>query len=222
MEGHYANAVKHGDPTGGQFTDTSLGIIRDAARIVRGRTIMSSPEPVDLRSRRRAFTADEIERVAIEQFTARGFADVTVDEIAEAAGISPRTFFRYFPTKAHVVLAHQRRLGDRLLRALAARPADEGPVTALRAAFLATAQMRAEDRERMVLLGRVLSSARQAIVGDVGFEADQTERARRHRRRACRRSIRPSISGRPSSSRRWPAQRRRRSAPGSSREARTS
>ncbi len=113
--------------------------------------------------------------MAIELFTARGFVDVTVDEIAEAAGISPRTFFRYFPTKAHVVLAHQRRLGDRLVRALAARPADEGPVTALRAAFLATAQMRAEDRERMVLLGRVLSSAREAIVGDVGFEADQTD-----------------------------------------------
>ena len=36
MEGHYANAVKHGDPTGGQFMDTSHGIIRDAARIVRG------------------------------------------------------------------------------------------------------------------------------------------------------------------------------------------
>ena len=132
-------------------------------------------EPIDLRSRRRAFTADEIERVAIEQFTARGFVDVTVDEIAEAAGISARTFFRYFPTKAHVVLAHQRRLGDRLVRTLAARPADEGPVTALRAAFLATAEMRAEDRERMVLLGRVLSIAREAIVGDVGFEADQTQ-----------------------------------------------
>ena len=36
MEGHYANAVKHGDPTGGQFTDMSLEIMRDAARIVRG------------------------------------------------------------------------------------------------------------------------------------------------------------------------------------------
>ena len=36
MEGHYANAVKQGDPTGGQFTNMSLEIIRDAARIVRG------------------------------------------------------------------------------------------------------------------------------------------------------------------------------------------
>jgi aminoglycoside phosphotransferase (APT) family kinase protein len=36
MEGHYANAVKQGDPTGGRFTDTSLDIFRDAARISRG------------------------------------------------------------------------------------------------------------------------------------------------------------------------------------------
>ena len=126
------------------------------------------PEPIDLRQRRRAFTADEIERVAIELFAARGFDEVTVDEIAEAAGISPRTFFRYFPTKADVVRAHQRRLVDRLVRALAARPADEGPVTALREAFLATSQMRADDRERIVLVGRLLSSAGAAVAATSG------------------------------------------------------
>ena len=97
--------------------------------------------------------------MAIELFAARGFAEVTVDEIAEAAGISPRTFFRYFPTKAQVVRAHQRRLVDRLVRALAARPADEGPVTALREALLATSAMRAEDRERIALVGRLLAGA---------------------------------------------------------------
>jgi AcrR family transcriptional regulator len=133
------------------------------------------PESTDLRQRRRAFTADEIERVAIEQFAARGFGDVTVDDIADAAGISPRTFFRYFPTKAHVVRAHQHRLLDRLVRALAARPANEGPVTALREAFLATARMRAEDRDRIVLVGRLLSSTGDALARDVGFEVDETD-----------------------------------------------
>jgi AcrR family transcriptional regulator len=136
---------------------------------------VSQPERIDLRQRRQEFTADEIERVAIELFAARGFGGVTVDEIADAAGISPRTFFRYFPTKAHVVRAHQRRLFDRLLRALASRPPDEGPVTALREAFLATAQMRADDRERIVLVGRLLASAGEDVARDVGFEADRTE-----------------------------------------------
>ncbi len=36
MEGHYANAVKQGDPTGGRFSTMSIDIIRDAARIARG------------------------------------------------------------------------------------------------------------------------------------------------------------------------------------------
>ena len=137
---------------------------------------MSVSEPIDLRSRRRNFTADEIERVAIELFTARGFAEVTVDEIAVAAGISPRTFFRYFPTKAHVVLAHQRRLVDRLVRALTERPPDEGPVTALRHAFLATTAMATEEREATLRLGRLLSTVSVETLSDVGFEPDQFDR----------------------------------------------
>jgi AcrR family transcriptional regulator len=147
----------------------------------------------DLRQRRRAFTADEIERVAIELFAARGVAEVTVDEIAEAAGISPRTFFRYFPTKAHVVRAHQRRLLDRLVRALAARPSDEGPVTAMREALLATSSMRADDRERILLVGRLLAG--EAV--DVGFDGSRTDELNalvaEHAGLDARRDLRPAV-----------------------------
>jgi AcrR family transcriptional regulator len=133
--------------------------------------------PPGMWQRRREFVADEIERVAIELFAQRGFADVTVDEIAEAAGISPRTVFRYFPTKSDLVRAHQRRLFDRLVRALASRPTHEGPVTALREALLATSRMRPEDRERIVLVGRLLRSTgplvAQGVGRDVGFEGDR-------------------------------------------------
>src|SRR5262249_15277413 len=48
-------------------------------------------------------TAREIERVALELFSRRGVAETTVDDIAVAAGISRRTFFRYFPSKNDVV-----------------------------------------------------------------------------------------------------------------------
>ena len=105
--------------------------------------------------------------MAIDLFAARGLGEVTVDEIADTAGISPRTFFRYFPTKGHVVRAHQRRLVDRLVRALAARPPDEGPVTALRAALLATSSMRADDRERIVVVGRLLADAGEGAALDI-------------------------------------------------------
>lgn len=43
----------------------------------------------------------EVHAVAVELFERQGVAGTTVDEIAAAAGISPRTFFRYFPTKEH-------------------------------------------------------------------------------------------------------------------------
>ncbi|TFV67935.1 UNVERIFIED_ORG: mycofactocin system transcriptional regulator [Bacillus sp. AZ43] len=60
-----------------------------------------------------------VERAALELFTLRGFDAVTADEVADAAGISRRTFFRHHPTKADAVWGdfdrHVARL-DRLLR----------------------------------------------------------------------------------------------------------
>ncbi|RBY92152.1 mycofactocin system transcriptional regulator [Blastococcus sp. TBT05-19] len=61
-----------------------------------------------------------VERAALALFASRGFDAVTADEVADAAGISRRTFFRYYPTKADAVwgdfAAHVDRL-DGLLRA---------------------------------------------------------------------------------------------------------
>ena len=107
----------------------------------------------DMRQQRREFTVAEIARSGIALFVERGFDDVTVDQIAEAAGISARTFFRYFPSKSDVLREHQRFLFDRLTRALAARPANESATVALRKAFLATAEMRPEDSARVVAVG---------------------------------------------------------------------
>lgn len=49
--------------------------------------------------RRRSTTWDHISNVAIDLFAARGFEDVSVDDIAGAAGIARRTLFRYYPSK---------------------------------------------------------------------------------------------------------------------------
>lgn len=60
-----------------------------------------------LRERKRLATRSGIIERAFDLFEARGYEHVTVEEIAEAAGISPRTVYRYFSTKAEIVFAVQ-------------------------------------------------------------------------------------------------------------------
>lgn len=58
--------------------------------------------PVKQQGRRRVTSRAELEQVAFELFGQRGFEQTTVDDIAAAAGIGRRTFFRYFPSKNDV------------------------------------------------------------------------------------------------------------------------
>jgi AcrR family transcriptional regulator len=69
----------------------------------------------ELRRRRRERNALEIQGVAMELFAKRGYAAVTVDDIATEAGISERTFFRYFASKDQVLVAEAERGMEALL-----------------------------------------------------------------------------------------------------------
>jgi TetR/AcrR family transcriptional regulator, regulator of mycofactocin system len=74
----------------------------------------------------RAETRARIEQAALDLFLRDGFEQVTIDDIAEAAGIGRRTFFRYFATKADAVWgdfdAHVRRLAQLLAHARPQEP----------------------------------------------------------------------------------------------------
>jgi AcrR family transcriptional regulator len=95
----------------------------------------ASRPPRNLRQRARDAVREQIADIALDLFAERGFENVTVEEIATAAGISARSFFRYFPNKEDVVVGDPIPAGERIRDAFAARPSDEPIWTSLRVAF---------------------------------------------------------------------------------------
>lgn len=70
-----------------------------------------------------------LRRAALDLFTERGYDQVTVSDISERAGLTRRSFFRYFPDKREVLFAGSDRLAREIELRLDAAPSDE-PVTA--------------------------------------------------------------------------------------------
>src|ERR1700716_1550933 len=87
--------------------------------------------PVGISERKRRAVRAELSEVALQLLTDRDFDSVTVDEIAAAAGVSRRTFFRYFASKEDVVFAFLDQWARRLDEEIVARPSEESPVTAV-------------------------------------------------------------------------------------------
>jgi AcrR family transcriptional regulator len=88
------------------------------------------------RERRKLQTRAALEAAALRLFAERGYERTTAEDIADAADVAVRTFFRYFSSKRHVLfgdVAHT--IVGRLRAALAERPAGEPPVDAVRAAL---------------------------------------------------------------------------------------
>jgi AcrR family transcriptional regulator len=88
--------------------------------------------PDGLRERKKARTRASIREHAHRLFREQGYHATTVEKIAEAAEISPSTFFRYFPTKEDLVL--QDDMDTRLIEALERQPAGLSALAAVRAA----------------------------------------------------------------------------------------
>ncbi len=106
--------------------------------------------------RQRAALRAEIITAACALFAEQGFEATTVDQIAGAVGISRRSFFRYFGTKEDVLLGDLAGRGDAVARALARRPAGEGPWQALRAAMADSVSEVPRDASQDLAIGRIM------------------------------------------------------------------
>ncbi|MFB8138049.1 TetR family transcriptional regulator [Streptomyces parvus] len=93
---------------------------------------MTKQAGVTLAERKRQLVSDELSGAALRLLARKGFDAVTIDEIVAAAGVSKRTFFRYFASKEDVVIQFLAGMGSAMRAELAGRPAAEPPSVALR------------------------------------------------------------------------------------------
>ncbi|HVV19130.1 MAG TPA: TetR family transcriptional regulator [Pseudonocardiaceae bacterium] len=96
--------------------------------------------PVGKREQNKMATRKAIEDAAKRLFDERGYENVTVREIASSAGITERTFFRYFGGKAELIVEDVLTWLPALQHLVRSQPPDMPPLTALRTAFLALQQ----------------------------------------------------------------------------------
>src|ERR1700750_3519420 len=87
------------------------------------------------RERKKQLTREALFQAAMDLFTAKGYDRTAVREITDAVDVSERTFFRYFASKEDLVVSFIRERTELFLGFLAARPAAEEPLTAIRGAF---------------------------------------------------------------------------------------
>ncbi len=93
--------------------------------------------PTNRHELRRRSTHEALRQAALTCFARKGFANVTVDELAREAGVTERTFFRHFPTKEAVLFQDYETQLEWLAEALARRPAAESLFDAVLASVAA-------------------------------------------------------------------------------------
>jgi AcrR family transcriptional regulator len=118
---------------------------------------MTDPSP--LRDRKKQRTKDELTAAAFELFAARGFDSVTVDEIAEQAWVSPRTFFRYFPSKEDVLWTDDEPFRALLRQTILERAGDEGALDAVRNAMVALTELLSPDSREILLRAQIIAGS---------------------------------------------------------------
>jgi AcrR family transcriptional regulator len=134
--------------------------------------------PLGRRERRRLETREKLYRTAMELFAKRGYFETTTEDITEAADVGQGTFFNYFPTKSHVLLALSEKQLDKVRTAAEAAERAEIPVREVFRRFihgiveeLAKSQALARslltifvsEKEVRVLMGNTLAEGREGL-----------------------------------------------------------
>src|SRR5690242_16316959 len=109
-----------------------------------------------------------LEQAALELYREHGFDQTTVAEIAERAGLTERTFFRYFADKREVLFSGQATLADFLVNAVAEAPTSASPIEAVGAGLLALGPFfenrRSRARQRQAVIAANTSLQERELI----------------------------------------------------------
>jgi AcrR family transcriptional regulator len=119
---------------------------------------MAAASTVSLRERTRRAVQTQVAEIALQLFVDQGYEATTIDQIAEAAGMSKRSVFRYFATKEDVICGRYELVGERLAEALRERPLQEPLWESMRRVFdeLVPYLDDANSRDRAVSTERIV------------------------------------------------------------------
>ena len=123
-----------------------------------------------LRERKKVRTREALAEAALELFSRQGFEATTVDQIAEAAEVSRRTFFRYFPSKEAALFPDRQRRLEAFSSVRAEGPF-EARLEAVQEALMELAADYTRLRERVIVQQRVVESCPALMAYD--FELDR-------------------------------------------------
>ena len=131
-------------------------------------TESDEPARPGLRERKKARTRALIQAEALRLFREQGYDDTSIEQIAEAAEVSPSTVFRYFPTKPDLVIYDD--LDERMIEAFRDQPPEMGVVEALRRSFresfgaIMAQELKTQlERERLL---RTVPELQSAMLGE--------------------------------------------------------
>jgi AcrR family transcriptional regulator len=143
-----------------------------------------------LRTRKKLENRDALASVAAKLFRQRGFEAVTIDEIAGAAGVSRRSYFRYYATKESVVFPHASERLESFRAMLAQFRVERAPYVAVRKACIEMAREFGEHREQLLEQHEIVQGSPALIAHeqalDLEWEAAMAEALLRGSSRAAR------------------------------------
>lgn len=132
-----------------------------------------------LRERKKEKTRLALMDAALDLFLEQGYDSTTVDQIAGAVDVSPRTFFRYFTSKDHLVYWYHDQNEETMLETLASRPPGEPPFASMTHALRALLQDMRDatptDTERFLKVRRLMDATPQLAAHWIGRSVE-TER----------------------------------------------